>query len=139
MVLTLGIGSKCAFILPQNFINPHITPAQGLIINRFINTKSLILVEEVWQFKGLFSDKKEAITPSGNIRASKWGWQSIPEITKKSDEYLMVEVLPHNIMVPSQSTLDAIINKAIEDFFKLEKYNGKEEQEDNSIRKPPLR
>ncbi len=120
MVLTLSVGSKCALMLPQKFVNPHLTPAVGLIINRFVNTKSLVLVEEVWQFKGLAEDIENlGITKSGKIKSSSWGWQAIPEITKKENEYLMIEVLPSNIINPSNKVLDHIIQKAIEDFFRV--------------------
>ncbi len=122
MILTLSVGSKCALMLPQKFINPHLTPAIGLIINRFVNTKSLVLVEEVWQFKGLFEDaQNQGVLSSGKIKSSSWGWQAIPEIVKKENEYLMIEVLPSSIMPPSEKVLDNIIQKAIEDFFVLNK------------------
>ncbi len=126
-MLTMSVGSKCAFVLPQKFINPHITPAIGLIINRFINTKSLVLVEEVWQFKGLKEDIKMGVFSSGRIKSNHWGWQAIPEITKDANEYMLVELFPDSIMVPSKNVLDSIISKAVEDFFRVnqEQY-GKE-------------
>lgn len=126
MVPALDIGSKCAFILPQKFINPHITPATGLIINRFVNLKSLVLVEEVWQFKGLMESPRQGMINSHRLKSTSWGWQAIPEIVKKENDYIMVELMPESIMVPSQKILDDIISKAIEDFFRIAEHYGKE-------------
>ena len=85
MKLTLDVGSKCAILLPQRFISPYVSPAKGLILNRLMGSKSLVLVEEVWQILGLKVGQdvpyEEVCFPEEKrIRHSAWGWQEIPEL-----------------------------------------------------------
>lgn len=124
MILTFGVGSKCAVILPQKFINPHLTPAKGIIVNRLIDSRSLILVEEVWQVLGLkigdsFDFEETCFLEDRRIRHNKWGWQEVPQIIKDPAEYLLVEVLPTEINPISEVVLDGMIRRCINDFFEV--------------------
>src|SRR6188508_2479762 len=102
MKLTLDVGSKCAILLPQRFISPYVSPAKGLILNRLMGSKSLVLVEEVWQILGLKVGQdvpyEEVCFPEEKrIRHSAWGWQEIPELLNDPQDYLLVEVFPRSI------------------------------------------
>ena len=120
MIITLAVGSKCALMLPREFINPQSTPATGMIINKLLGSKHLILVEEVWQFKGLNAEEvtTEMCHPNGDIKHNNWGWKEVPYLTQ-GEEYLIVPALPHNLMKLSSPTLDAMIKKSITDFKKI--------------------
>lgn len=116
MVVMLNVGMQCAVMLPRKFINPQLTPAKGIIVNKLINRKVLILIEEIWQFKGWReAPLGEQCLPSGKIRGDYWGWQEIPNIIKDKD-YLVVPAQPHNIMKINYATLDKMIEKSILDF-----------------------
>lgn len=119
MVVTFCIGNRCAVMLPRKFINPQVTPAKGLIINTLLDGSCLILVEEVWQFKGLkTSPLSEMCLPSGRIRQANWGWQEVPSLVK-DDDYLMLPAQKHNLMEISGNILDKMIEKSIIDFRDL--------------------
>jgi hypothetical protein len=120
MNITLGSGSKCAVLLPQKIVNAQITPAKGLIINRSLSMKSVVLIEEVWQFKGLeTSPLSEMCLSPGKIREANWGWQEIPAILNKINEYLLVEVFAHDIFPLTPSVLDEMISKSIAEFLTI--------------------
>lgn len=119
MIITFSVGSKCAVMLPREFINPQLTPAKGMIVNRLVDSRSLVLVEEVWQFKGFSSSpKQEMCFSDGRIKGESWGWKEIPSLIEDG-EYLMLPALPHNLMEPSISVVEAMIKKSIKDFQKL--------------------
>lgn len=115
MIVTLTVGTKCALMLPREFISPQLTPAKGLIINKLLDSRALVLVEEVWNFKG-FSDAplKEMCTSSGGLRQESWGWSEIPSII--DDEYIIVPAWPHNLMQPKVDILEKMITKSVADF-----------------------
>lgn len=116
MIITFSVGSRCAVMLPRKFLNAQVTPAKGLVINRLIDSRSLVLVEEVWQFSGLeHAPLEEMCFPSGRIRQSNWGWYEVPEILE-DDDYLVVPAAPHNMMPPSPNTLEVMIRQSIADF-----------------------
>lgn len=116
MIITFSVGSKCAVMLPREFLNPQITPAKGMIVNRLVDSRSLVLVEEVWQFKGLNTGPiTEMCTTFGTIKSDNWGWREIPELVE-TGEYLMLPAEPHNLMEPSLTTLEAMIKKSVFDF-----------------------
>lgn len=116
---TLDIGSKCAVLLPEKFINPHLTPAKGLIINQLVDRKSLILIEEVWQFKGLTnSPLNEMCTSVGSIKSDRWGWLELPHIIK-DDEYIVLPAKPENVMYLTELIMEEMIKKAVESFKKI--------------------
>jgi hypothetical protein len=122
MIFSFSIGSKCAVMLPREFLNPQITPATGLVINRLVDSRSLVLVEEVWQFKGFVdSPQEEVCFQSGRIKSENWGWREIPEIVAEGD-YIMLPAFPHNLMEPNSSVLEAMIKKSIRDFQQLNGY-----------------
>ncbi len=113
------VGSKCALMLPKEFINPQRTPARGLVINRLVDRKSLILVEEVWQFTGLHrAPLKEMCFSSGRIRQVNWGWQEVPELIL-GGEYIIIPARPHNVMEPTAATVEAMIRRSIRDFQEI--------------------
>ena len=86
MIVTFSVGSKCAVMLPREFVNPQLTPAKGLVVNRLIDSRSLILVEEVWQFKGLSSGPlSEMCTTAGAIKSENWGWKELPSMLPEGD------------------------------------------------------
>lgn len=119
MIITFSIGSKCAVMLPREFLNPQLTPAKGMVINRLVDSRSLILVEEVWQFKGLStSPVTEMCTSLGSIKSESWGWKEIPEMVPEGD-YIMLPALPHNLMEPSYDTVQEMIKKSVEDFKRI--------------------
>lgn len=116
MVLTFRRGSKCAVMLPRKTINIQLTPAKGLIINQLLDSKSLVLVEEVWQFKGLeTSPLSEMCISGGRIRHNNWGWMEVPKIVKK-DDYLVIKAEHYNLMEPTEEVLSAMIKRSIKDF-----------------------
>jgi hypothetical protein len=116
---TLTVGAKCAVMLPQKLVNTQITPAKGMVINRLLDSRSLILVEEIWQFKGLKrAPITEMIKPDGKIKHNSWGWREVPQILEQGD-YLVLPAWPHNIMELKQHILDAMIKKSIADFKRL--------------------
>lgn len=116
MIITFSVGSKCAVMLPREFLNPQLTPAKGLVINRLIDSRSLILVEEVWQFKGLStSPLSEMCTSFGSIKSESWGWREVPELVDSGD-YIMLPAAPHNLMEPTVTTIEAMIRKSVQDF-----------------------
>lgn len=116
MIITFSVGSKCAVMLPREFLNPQVTPAKGLVVNRLVDSRSLILVEEVWQFKGLSTGPiSEMCTSFGSIKSENWGWKEIPELVEKG-EYLMLPAEPHNLMEPNVGTIEAMIRKSVQDF-----------------------
>lgn len=120
MVFTFSIGSKCAIMLPREIMNEQLTPAKGMVINRLVGNGSLILVEEVWQFKGL-SDApltEMCFPKTGRIRTSQWGWLEVPSFMEES-EYLIVPASPNHMMVPSQDMFTAMIKKSIQDFKEI--------------------
>ena len=103
-------------MLPKKFINPHRTPARGLIINRLIDRKSLVLIEEVWQFKGLHhSPLTEMCFSSGRIKQVNWGWQEVPELIAK-DKYLIIPAQPYNLVEPTYTALETLVRRSIQDF-----------------------
>lgn len=117
MIVALNVGSKCAVMLPRKLVNSQLTPAKGLIINKLLDSRSLILVEEVWQFKGLeTSPLSEMCTPSGKIRTSNWGWQEVPLLM---EDYLVVPAGLENMMNISTLTLENMIKKSIGDFKRI--------------------
>ena len=119
MIITFSVGSKCAVMLPRKFLNPQLTPAQGLIINRLIDSRSLILIEEVWQFKGLqTAPLAEMCFSSGSIKRGSWGWREIPELLEK-DDYIVLPAGPHNLMEPTTNMLEKMIKKSVVDFKKI--------------------
>jgi len=119
MIITFSVGSRCAVMLPRKFINPQLTPAKGLVINRLLGSKHLILVEEVWQFKGLqHSPLEEMCMPSGRIRSNNWGWREVPELLD-NDEYIIVPAEPHNLMEITSASLESMIKKSVVDFKKV--------------------
>lgn len=69
----LDIGSKCSVLLPEKFINPHKTPAKGMVINKLLGLKCLVLLEEVWQFNGLIPTEDDILS---------WGWEPVPRLLK---------------------------------------------------------
>lgn len=120
MVIAFSIGSKCAIMLPREFINVQLTPAKGMVINRLVGNRSLILVEEVWQFDG-FPDatlSEMCFPKTGRIRDSRWGWAEVPTFLANED-YLIVPAEPTNMMAPSESTFTAMIKKSIQDFKEI--------------------
>ena len=119
MIVTFSVGSKCAVMLPREFLNPQLTPAKGLIVNRLVDSRSLILVEEVWQFKGLTSSPvSEMVTSFGSIKSENWGWKEIPELVDDG-EYIMLPAETHNLMEPNLGTFEAMIRKSVQDFKKI--------------------
>lgn len=117
MVFTFSIGSKCAIMLPRELMNEQLTPAKGMIINRLVGDGSLILVEEVWQFKG-FPDApltEMCFPKTGRIKNSQWGWLEVPSFMEKS-KYLIVPASRTHMMLPSQEMFTAMIKKSIQDF-----------------------
>jgi hypothetical protein len=123
MVISFSIGTRCAVMLPRKFVNQQVTPATGLIINRLVDSTSLVLVEEVWQFKGLETDPLEdkCFPSTGRIKSEKWGWLEVPSFMEQ-EEYLILPVQPTSMMEPHPFTLEAMIKKSIEDFTHLNKY-----------------
>jgi hypothetical protein len=117
MVIAFSVGSKCAVMLPREFINEQVTPAKGLIIERTKSYKTLILVEEIWQFKGLeFAPIEEKFSMStGRIKDHNWGWQEVPSILPE-DEMLIVPALIENLMSPTIDTLEKMITTSVADF-----------------------
>jgi len=106
-------------MLPRAFVNPQLTPAKGMVVNRLIDSRSLILVEEVWQFKGLTtSPTAEMCTAFGSIRSDNWGWKEVPELVDEG-EYIMLPAFPHNLMEPSHEAVQAMIKKSVEDFKRI--------------------
>jgi hypothetical protein len=122
MVIAFSVGSKCAIMLPRELINEQLTPARGMVINRLVGNRSLILVEEVWQFKGFpESTLSEMCFPkTGRIRDSKWGWAEVPSFLEEED-YLIVPAEPVNMMVPSEKIFTAMIKRSIQDFKEINK------------------
>jgi len=119
MIVAFSIGSKCAVMLPRKYLNLYLTPAKGLIINRLVDRRSLVLVEEVWQFKGLsHAPLAELCFSRGGIKQVNWGWQELPQLMSE-DEYLIVPAHPHNLMEPEEAVLDAMVRKSIQDFQKI--------------------
>jgi len=123
MVISFSIGSRCALMLPRKFANQQVTPAKGLIINRLVDSSSLVLVEEVWQFKGLEDAplEEKCFPRTGRIKSEKWGWLEVPSFMDPED-YLILPVQPVNMMEPHPFTLEAMIKKSIEDFVQLNKF-----------------
>jgi len=120
MVYAFSIGSECAVMLPRELMNPQVTPALGMVINHLLDDSSLILVEEVWQFKGLeYSPLSEMCTSSGRVRQVNWGWQEMPKVFKENNKYLVVPAKHHNVMKPSVKTLEVMVKKSIQDFKAL--------------------
>lgn len=120
MVFAFNVGSKCGIMLPRELINQQVTPAKGLIVNRLIGNKSLVLVEEVWKFKG-FPDsplEEKCFPRTGRIKDSMWGWEEMPTFLKK-DDYLIVPAEPENMMMPTETMFTAMIKKSIQDFKTL--------------------
>ena len=119
MIVTFSVGSKCAVMLPRKFLNPQLTPAKGLIVNHLVDSRSLVLIEEVWQFNG-FSDAplSEMCMSTGRVRSNCWGWQEIPKVLD-DDEYIILPVNSHNLMEPSISMVEAMIRKSVADFKRV--------------------
>ena len=117
MIIALNVGSKCALMLPRDFINPQLTPAKGMVINKLVDSRHLVLVEEVWQFKGVTPQKptKEMCFSTGDIKHSNWGWKEIPELVE-DDSYIILPTFPHNLMEPKIDTIEAMIKRSIRDF-----------------------
>jgi len=117
VIVAFTVGDKCAVMLPKDFINSQLTPAKGLIVNKFIDSRSLVLVEEVWQFKG-FPDAalSEKIFPSGRIRSNSWGWLEVPNLVEKENDYLVVKAYPDNLMLPTTEALEALVKRSISSF-----------------------
>lgn len=116
MIIAFSVGSRCAVMLPRKFINPQITPAKGLIVNRLLDSRTLVLVEEIWQFKGLQgAPLREMCMSSGRIRHARWGWQEVPEIIEE-EEYIILPAMPHNLIEPSAPMIEKMIKKSIVDF-----------------------
>jgi hypothetical protein len=107
-------------MLPREFINEQLTPAKGMVINRLVGNRSLILVEEVWQFDGLpDATLSEMCFPkTARIRDSRWGWAEVPSFMPQED-YLIVPAAPTNIMMPSEPMFTAMIKKSIQDFKEI--------------------
>jgi len=85
-----------------------------------LGSKTLILVEEVWQFKGLDgASLNEKCMPSGRIRRNNWGWHVVPELMESVEEYLVVPAEPLNLMKINEPTLEAMIKKSIADFQRI--------------------
>jgi hypothetical protein len=110
-------------MLPRKFVNQQITPARGMVINRLVDSRSLILVEQVWQFKGLETAPiAEKIFPNtGRIRDTNWGWLEVPNLLEEK-EYLILPVQSENMMEPTSIMLTAMIKKSIDDFKDLNSY-----------------
>lgn len=118
-MVTPFVGLKCALMLPKKFINPQRTPARGLVINRLVDRKSLILVEEIWQFMGpRQAPLTEMCFSSGRIRQANWGWQEVPELVE-GDKYIIVPAQPHNLMEPTTAMVEAMICRSIRDFQEI--------------------
>lgn len=120
MVFTFSIGSKCAIMLPREVMNEQLTPAKGMVINKLVGNGSLVLVEEVWQFKG-FSDApltEMCFPKTGRIKTTQWGWLEIPAVMAQ-DEYLIVPATPDNMMIPSHDMFTAMIKRSIQDFKEI--------------------
>ena len=117
MIIRFSIGSKCAVMLPRKFINEQLTPAKGLILNRFLDSNSLVLIEEVWQFKG-FPEKvlSEMCFPSGKLKQINWGWQEVPSLMKEEGDYLVVKAQPENLMELTTFSIEEMIKKSVADF-----------------------
>lgn len=117
MTKAFSVGSKCAVMLPRELINEQVTPAKGMVINRLVGDRSLILVEEVWQFKGIpeptlgdmFSIKM------GRVRDTLWGWEEVPRF-RNLEDYLIIPAQLHNMMNQSADIFTAMIKKSIQDF-----------------------
>lgn len=118
MIVTFSVGSKCAVMLPQEVFNQQLTPAKGMVINRLLDSSTLVLVEEVWQFKG-FPDSplNEMCFPGGDIRKVNWGWQEVPNVIE--EEYLIINPKPFKMMMPSEAVLEALIKRSIADFKRI--------------------
>lgn len=118
-MVVLDIGSKCAVILPERFINPHITPAKGLILNQLIDKKSLVLIEEVWQFKGLTSSPlDEMCFSTGTIKSKNWGWIELPHIIKDK-EYMILPTKQTEVMSLTDNIMEEMIKLAVISFKKI--------------------
>lgn len=117
MVIAFSVGSKCAIMLPRLMINSQLTPAKGMVINRLVGNRSLVLVEEVWQFKGFpNAELTEMCFPkTGRIKYSQWGWEEVPSFMEE-EEYLIVPTQPTNMMIASETMFTAMIKKSIQDF-----------------------
>lgn len=118
-MVTLSVGKKCAVMLPKEFINPQKTPATGLIINQLVDSKRLVLIEEVWQFKGFPIEKlSEMCFPSGRIKHNNWGWKAIPSMVAPG-KYIIIPVPLSNLMEPNSHILNALIKESIADFKRI--------------------
>lgn len=123
MVITFSVGSRCALMLPRKLINQQLTPAKGIIINRLVDNRSLVLIEEVWQFKGLATSPIEDKIPkvANNIKSHNWGWVEVPNVIVKKD-YLVLPVQTVNMMNTDNNTLKAMVSMSIKDFTELNKF-----------------
>jgi hypothetical protein len=125
MSLSFGIGSKCALLLPREIVNPQITPAKGLIINKLLDRTSLVLIEEVWQFKGLPDQPmKDMCTSYHSIRNIAWDWIPLPQLLEEFDDYLIVPAKDKYLKAPTVDVLEKMITKTINDFFEVKRSNG---------------
>lgn len=120
MIIKFSVGSKCALMLPRKLINEQLTPAKGLVINKLVDSRSLILVEEVWQFKGFPSAPlTEKVFSSGSLRHHNWGWQEVPNLFANEEDYLVLPAQAHNLMDAGAATLEAMIKKSVADFKRI--------------------
>lgn len=101
---TPDIGSKCVVLLPQKFVNPQITPAKGLVVNKLPDKRRIILIEEVWQISKSFTQ---------------WGWEEVPKILKEDRKSLAIPAPPENVAEPKLFILEAMIKRSIADFKRI--------------------
>jgi hypothetical protein len=119
LILTFSIGSKCALMLQRKIINKHLTPAKGLILNKLLGSRSLVLVEEVWQFKGLTNAPLQSMCyDNGSIKHHRWGWAEVPSLLEDND-YLILTMPDEKLSQINSTVLESMIKKSVTDFREI--------------------
>lgn len=110
-----AVGTRYAFMLPPEFINPYKTPGKGMVVQDFFNSTFLVLVEEVWQYAG-DGDPFMLRDTYGLVHGPRWGWCSVPEILGQ-DEFIVKDFKNEDLFSVREDVINLLIKDSINDFL----------------------
>ena len=108
------IGSHCAIVLPNNYLNIQKTPAKGLVANILLDNSHLILIEEVWQAR---HTTRTSVSVREELEKPTLGWYEVPWLIKSG--CILMPAKENDLFFPSKNTLDRLIKEALEDIARI--------------------